>query len=73
MVSFGQALHYMPDNKSELQQRALELAKACRLSLAKSWGVEAWVTPDVASVRPNPFIERTSTGQGLATRTAYDG
>ncbi len=53
MVSFGQALFYMAENRSELQHRALELAKACRISLARSWGVEAWVTPDVASLRMN--------------------
>lgn len=51
MVSFGQALHYMPENESELKHRALLLARACRLSLAKSWGVEAWVAPDDAALR----------------------
>lgn len=51
MVQFGQALHYMPDDSSILKHRALEVAKACRLSLARSWGVEAWVSPDSASLR----------------------
>lgn len=51
MVSFGQALHYMPEDASELKHRALAVAKACRLSLARSWGVEAWVAPDAASMR----------------------
>lgn len=51
MVSFGQALQYMPSDRSELRQRALELAGACRKSLARSWGVDAWVAPDLASAR----------------------
>ena len=62
MVSFGNTLHFSPEDKSELQQRALRLALACRVSLAKSWGVEAWVTPDLASTRPNPSFEPTSPG-----------
>ncbi|MEG3792423.1 hypothetical protein V1318_20070 [Lysobacter sp. CCNWLW3] len=51
MVRFGQALEYMPEDRSELRQRALELAAACRASLARSWGVDAWVAPDLASER----------------------
>lgn len=51
MVHFGQALQYMPEDRSELRQRALELAAACRASLARSWGVDAWVAPDLASER----------------------
>jgi hypothetical protein len=68
MVSFGNTLHFAPEDRSELQQRALKLAMACRLSLAQSWGVEAWVTPDLASVRPNPSLERTRTGMALGPR-----
>jgi hypothetical protein len=34
MVRFGQALQYMPEDRSELRHRALELAAACRASLA---------------------------------------
>lgn len=51
MVRFGQALQYMPEDRSELRHRALELAAACRASLARSWGVDAWVAPDLASER----------------------
>ena len=51
MVQFGQALQYMSEDRSELRRRALELAAACRASLARSWGVDAWVAPDLASER----------------------
>ena len=51
MVRFGQALQYMPEDRSELRHRALELAAACRASLARSWGVDVWVAPDLASER----------------------
>ncbi|KQZ66209.1 MULTISPECIES: hypothetical protein [unclassified Lysobacter] len=54
MVQFGQALQYMPEDRSELRHRALELAAACRASLARSWGVDAWVAPDLASERSGP-------------------
>lgn len=55
MVDFGNALEYMAEDRSELRHRALRLAAVCRASLARSWGVEAWVAPDDASSR----IDRT--------------
>jgi len=32
-------------SKEELQQRSLALARACRDSLAESWGVKQWRSP----------------------------
>ncbi len=34
---------------SDLQQASLKLARACRQSLDKSWGIHAWVNPDAAA------------------------
>jgi len=36
-------------SQSELQQASLKLTRACRQSLDKSWGIHAWVNPDVAT------------------------
>jgi hypothetical protein len=44
MVVFGRALQESRDTR-ELQQLALQLARACRESLAASWGVAAWRDP----------------------------
>ena len=44
MVQFGQGLQN-GYNKSRLQQLSLELAHACRESLATSWGVSLWEKP----------------------------
>ena len=48
MVVLGKALK---DYKKqvELQQLKLTLARACRNSLDKSWGINAWSNPDKAS------------------------
>lgn len=51
MVDYGNALQFMPEDRSELRHRSLRLAAVCRTSLARSWGVEAWVAPDAASQR----------------------
>lgn len=45
MVRFGAALRGEPRDKQLLQQRSLELAHACRDSLAESWGVTGWKSP----------------------------
>jgi hypothetical protein len=44
MVRFGQALKSGAGG-SELEQLSLALARACRDSLAESWGVEHWRNP----------------------------
>jgi hypothetical protein len=44
MVRFGRALE-SGDVDQQLQQRSLELAHACRDSLAESWGVRQWRNP----------------------------
>lgn len=45
MVRFGNALRARPRNMEILQQRSLDLAHACRDSLADSWGVPSWKSP----------------------------
>lgn len=45
MVRFGEALQEKERNRPLLQQRSLELAHACRDSLAESWGVPNWQSP----------------------------
>ncbi len=59
VVSFGQALEYTPDDKSELKQRAMLVANACRKSLSTSWGIEGWVDPDIA-LRPNELMQTSN-------------
>ena len=44
MVNLGEALR-AKGNDGEVRQLALKLAHACRNSLAKSWGVDAWQSP----------------------------
>jgi len=44
MVKFGDALRRQASDE-EVKQGALNLAHACRNSLARSWGVEAWQSP----------------------------
>lgn len=44
IVNFGDALR-KKSNDEEIKQLALKLAHACRNSLARSWGVEAWQSP----------------------------
>ncbi len=48
MVELGDALK-LDKKQVELQQLSLNLAKACRNSLDRSWGVHAWSNPDEAS------------------------
>lgn len=48
MKAFGDALIAKSDNKV-LQELSLTLAKTCRYSLDKSWGINAWSKPDIAS------------------------
>ncbi len=44
MIRFGEVLR-MKDSGEEVRRRSLALAHACRNSLARSWGVEAWQRP----------------------------
>ncbi len=44
MVNLGDSLRKKASD-DEIKQRALALAHACRNSLARSWGVEAWQSP----------------------------
>lgn len=48
MKKFGDALE-KDANQNILQQYSLQVAKACRYSLDKSWGINAWSTPDNAT------------------------
>ena len=48
MVQYGNALDN-PADRATLRQRSLDLAKACRLSLDRSWGINAWNDPDRAA------------------------
>lgn len=48
MVQYGNALDN-PSDRATLRQRSLDLAKACRLSLDRSWGINAWSDPDRAA------------------------
>ncbi len=50
MVALGRALETSADKK-EVQQLSLRLAHACRRSLDKSWGINAWTTPDDAATK----------------------
>ncbi|MCH9697399.1 MAG: hypothetical protein K0U68_04770 [Gammaproteobacteria bacterium] len=45
MKAFGDALKN-GSNQSIFQQLSLRLAKACRRSLDKSWGINVWTNPD---------------------------
>ena len=45
MVKFGQALRSNASD-DEIKQKALDLAHVCRNSLARSWGVAAWQSPN---------------------------
>jgi hypothetical protein len=47
--------------KAALRQLSLNLATACRNSLARSWGTRAWSSPDEASQEPTPRSERGKT------------
>lgn len=49
MVQYGNALEN-PADRATLRQRSLDLAKACRRSLDRSWGINAWTYPDRAAV-----------------------
>lgn len=44
MVAFGRALE-AGQSRREIQQRSLDLAHACRDSLAASWSIDAWRRP----------------------------
>lgn len=48
MVELGKALK-TGKKQVDLQQLSLTLARACRNSLDKSWGINAWSNPDKAS------------------------
>ena len=48
MVEFGRALNKKAA-KSDLEQLSLALARACRDSLAESWGVRQWQNPWTAA------------------------
>ena len=47
MVRLGDALRAKA-SEQEVRRLALKLAHACRNSLAKSWGVEAWQSPHLS-------------------------
>ena len=49
MVRFGDQLSKHPQDRSTLQRLALDLAHICRDSLAESWGVRDWRSPDYGS------------------------
>ena len=49
MKNFGDGLIFEYD-KSQLQQLSLELAHACRASLAISWGVNLWERPNYGAI-----------------------
>ncbi len=48
MVAMGRAIT-TGANRDALQQASLSLAHACRESLDKSWGIQAWTNPDEAT------------------------
>lgn len=48
---FGEALD-RGEKKEELSKLSLALSEACRSSLDKSWGINAWSNPDLASNKP---------------------
>lgn len=48
MENLGKTLE-AESKREEVQGRSLDLARACRFSLDKSWGIHAWATPDQAS------------------------
>jgi hypothetical protein len=49
MVAFGVALKEQA-SLQELESLCLQLARACRLSLDRSWGIDAWTSPDKAAL-----------------------
>jgi hypothetical protein len=49
MVRFGDQLSSHPQDRSLLKQLSLELAHVCRDSLAESWNVRDWRSPDYGS------------------------
>ena len=49
MVKLGRALENSASQR-ELKQLSLKLAHACRESLDRSWGINAWSQPDSANV-----------------------
>ena len=49
MVAFGGALKSQAA-LPELESLSLQLARACRRSLDKSWGIHAWTAPDDAAL-----------------------
>jgi hypothetical protein len=68
MVAFKNALVITPEDEDALKDCALNVAKSCRISLARSWGVEAWVSPDQASMRSNQGLQGTL-GTGASSRS----
>ena len=51
MVRFGAELQKHSENRSTLQQRSLDLAHTCRDSLAESWNVREWRSPNYGAGR----------------------
>ncbi len=49
MVAFGSALDNAGGDRGKLKRPSLDLAHACRRSLDKSWGTQAWTDPDKAT------------------------
>jgi hypothetical protein len=64
MVQFRNAL--LANLRGEdLAQPALALGRACRMSLAKTWGVKEWLDPHQAK----PLAKRVSTARSTADET----
>lgn len=51
MARFGRQLLKDPQDQAALQELSLELAHVCRDSLAESWGVRDWRSPDYGQGR----------------------
>jgi hypothetical protein len=49
MVRFGDALHETPRDLNKLRRASLDLAHTCRDSLAISWGVKDWSSPQYSA------------------------
>lgn len=54
MVRFGRELSMHSKDRSLLQQLSLELAHVCRDSLAESWNVRDWRSPDYGATPLSP-------------------
>lgn len=60
MVQLGEAISNGMD-QSELRRASLNLASACRRSLATSWGIQAWENPDGDSLNNIQLLTERAT------------